>query len=79
MIEPGTYTLTMVERGVEVSRTGVEVVEVQLPLMRVRHGGREWFLNINASTFVGAELESGKMPKIVLSRERQDALATELA
>jgi hypothetical protein len=79
MIEPGSYTLLTLEGGDQVSRTGVEVIEVQLPLIKVRHQAREWILNVGASTFISAEPETGVYPRIVIGRSRNEAPVAEAA
>jgi len=61
MISPGVYTLIFTNSDGFSEWLGAEVVEVGLPLIRVRHGGTESVINTGSSAFHLAE-RTGELP-----------------
>ncbi|MCW5693106.1 MAG: hypothetical protein KIT48_12145 [Pseudolabrys sp.] len=59
MFVPGKwYTWTMLEGPLEtIGSISVQVIEVALPLVKIKEAGREKIINTSAPTFVSAQLD----------------------
>lgn len=72
MFEVGRYYDVETSRGGDWSReNGLQLVEVALPLIKVRnYDGEEKIINTSSSEFVSAQLsasQSGKLPLLVMN------------